>query len=98
MKKKLIYDFHPSKDKPAKAMVAIHGWKGNRYSMVPLITSINISNDHITWTCTVNFSDCIDLKNHTSKHQDDSKLGEKGSKHINIEKFVIILGSLKHGK
>ena len=43
MKKKLIYDFHPSKDKPAKAMVAIHGWKGNRYSMVPLITSINIS-------------------------------------------------------
>ena len=29
---------------PDKALVAIHGWKGNRNSMVPLIPSFNIKN------------------------------------------------------
>ena len=43
MKKKLIYKFHPSKSKSKKALVAIHGWKGNRNSMAALIKSININ-------------------------------------------------------
>ena len=43
MKKKLIYGFHPSRYKSKKALVAIHGWKGNRHSMVSLIRSININ-------------------------------------------------------
>ena len=44
MKKKLLYDFQSGGPKSKKAIVAIHGWQGNRHSMRPLIKSMNINN------------------------------------------------------
>ena len=43
MTKKLHYDFEASEVSSRKAMVAIHGWKGARKSMRPLIKSMNIN-------------------------------------------------------
>ena len=43
MTRKLLYDFKAGEVGSSKAMVAIHGWKGNRNSMRPLINSININ-------------------------------------------------------
>ena len=42
MTKKLLYDFYEGETGSNKAMVASHGWQGNRNSMRPLIKSINI--------------------------------------------------------
>ena len=47
MTKKLLYDFQAGKVESTRSIVAIHGWKGNRNSMRPLIKSININN--INW-------------------------------------------------
>ena len=44
MNNKLNYDFHEIGDSSQKAIVAIHGWQGDRSSMFPLIKSINIKN------------------------------------------------------
>ena len=44
MEKILKYTRKTQGDAPDKALVAIHGWKGNRNSMVPLIPSFNIKN------------------------------------------------------
>ena len=44
MSKKLLYDFQASEARSEKVMVAIHGWKGTRNSMRPLIKSMNINN------------------------------------------------------
>ena len=41
---KLQYDFEAVGDASEKALVAIHGWQGNRNSMRPLIQSMNIKN------------------------------------------------------
>ena len=43
MEKKLLYDFQAGKIRSEKAIVAIHGWKGTRNSMRPLIKSLNIN-------------------------------------------------------
>ena len=40
----LQYDFHKTGNALDKAIVFIHGWQGNRNSMRPLITSMNIQN------------------------------------------------------
>jgi len=44
MNTKLQYDLHEIGDASQKAIVAIHGWQGDRNSMFPLIKSINIKN------------------------------------------------------
>ena len=44
IEKKLLYDFQADEGDSRKAMVAIHGWQGNRNSMRPLINSMNINN------------------------------------------------------
>ncbi len=44
MAKKLLYDFQVGETGSNKAMVAIHGWQGDRNSMRPLIKSMNITN------------------------------------------------------
>ena len=41
---KLQYDLHELGDASQKAIVAIHGWQGDRNSMYPLIKSMNIKN------------------------------------------------------
>ena len=44
MAEKLQYDFHQTGNSLDKAIVAIHGWQGDRNSMRPLIKSIKIQN------------------------------------------------------
>ena len=44
MVKKLLYDFQAGDVESRRAMVAIHGWQGDRDSMRPLIKSMNINN------------------------------------------------------
>ncbi|MBC8311336.1 MAG: prolyl oligopeptidase family serine peptidase [Candidatus Marinimicrobia bacterium] len=44
MNTKLQYDLHEMGDASQKAIVAIHGWQGDRISMFPLIKSMNIIN------------------------------------------------------
>ena len=44
MEKKLQYDFYQTGNSIDKAIVAIHGWQGDRNSMRPLIKSIKIQN------------------------------------------------------
>jgi len=44
MAKELQYDFHQTGHSLDKAIVAIHGWQGDRNSMRPLITSMKIQN------------------------------------------------------
>ena len=44
MAKKILYDFQAGVNGSKKAMVAIHGWKGARNSMRPLIKSMDIKN------------------------------------------------------
>ena len=44
MAKKLQYDFHQTGNSLDKAIVAIHGWQGDRNSMRPLIKSMKIQN------------------------------------------------------
>ena len=44
MAKELQYDFHQTGNSLDKAIVAIHGWQGDRHSMRPLITSMKIQN------------------------------------------------------
>ncbi len=44
MTTKLQYDLHEIGDASQKAIVAIHGWQGDRKSMFPLIKSMNINN------------------------------------------------------
>ena len=44
---KLQYDLHEIGDATKKAIVAIHGWQGDRNSMFPLIKSMNIKN--VSW-------------------------------------------------
>ena len=44
---KLRYDLHEIGDATKKAIVAIHGWQGDRNSMFPLIKSMNIKN--VSW-------------------------------------------------
>ena len=41
---KLQYDFHQTGNSVDKAIVAIHGWQGDRNSMRPLIKSMKIKN------------------------------------------------------
>jgi phospholipase/carboxylesterase len=41
---KLQYDFHQTGNSVDKAIVAIHGWQGDRNSMRPLIRSMKIQN------------------------------------------------------
>ena len=40
----LQYDFHQTGNSVDKAIIAIHGWQGNRNSMRPLIKSMKIKN------------------------------------------------------
>lgn len=42
MNKILQYDFQAGEDDSKKAIIAIHGWKGNRNSMRPVIQSMDI--------------------------------------------------------
>jgi len=44
MVEKLQYDFHQTGNSMDKAIVAIHGWQGDRNSMRPLIKSMKIQN------------------------------------------------------
>ena len=44
MAEKLQYDFHQTGNSVDKAIVAIHGWQGDRNSMRPLIRSMKIQN------------------------------------------------------
>ena len=44
MAEKLQYDFHQTGNSLDKAIVAIHGWQGDRNSMRPLIKSMKIQN------------------------------------------------------
>jgi len=44
MAKKLRYDFYQTGNSLDKAIVAIHGWQGDRNSMRPLIKSMKIQN------------------------------------------------------
>ena len=44
MTTKLQYDFYQTGNSVDKAIVAIHGWQGNRNSMRPLIKSMKINN------------------------------------------------------
>ena len=44
MAQKLQYDFHQIGNSLDKAIVAIHGWQGDRNSMRPLIKSMKIQN------------------------------------------------------
>ena len=44
MAQKLQYDFHQTGNSLDKAIVAIHGWQGDRNSMRPLIKSMKIQN------------------------------------------------------
>ena len=44
MTSKLQYDFHQTGNSVAKAIVAIHGWQGDRNSLRPLIKSMKIKN------------------------------------------------------
>ena len=44
MAEKLQYDFHQTGNSLDKAIVAIHGWQGDRNSMRPLIKSMKIHN------------------------------------------------------
>ena len=44
MNTELQYDLHEIGDASQKAIVAIHGWQGDRSSMFPLIKSMNIKN------------------------------------------------------
>ena len=44
MVEKLQYDFHQTGNSRDKAIVAIHGWQGDRNSMRPLIKSMKIQN------------------------------------------------------
>ena len=44
MTTKLQYDFYQTGNSVDKAIVAIHGWQGNRNSMRPLIKSMKIQN------------------------------------------------------
>jgi len=44
MTTKLQYDFHQTDNSVDKAIVAIHGWQGDRNSMRPLIKSMKIKN------------------------------------------------------
>ena len=44
MAEKLQYDFHQTGNSVDKAIVAIHGWQGDRNSMRPLIKSMKIQN------------------------------------------------------
>ena len=44
MAEKLQYDFHQTGNYLDKAIVAIHGWQGDRNSMRPLIKSVKIQN------------------------------------------------------
>ena len=44
MGEKLQYDFHQTGNSRDKAIVAIHGWQGDRNSMRPLIKSMKIQN------------------------------------------------------
>ena len=41
---KLQYDLYKTSDITDRAIVAIHGWQGNRHSMRPLINSLKIKN------------------------------------------------------
>ena len=47
MIEKLKYDIVKTENSSEKALVAIHGWQGNRFSMRPIIKSMNIKN--ICW-------------------------------------------------
>ena len=47
MIEKLKYDIFKTENSSEKALVAIHGWQGNRSSMRPIIKSMNINN--ICW-------------------------------------------------
>ena len=47
MIEKLKYDIVKTENSSEKALVAIHGWQGNRSSMRPIIKSMNIKN--ICW-------------------------------------------------
>ena len=42
MIEKLKYDIVKTENSSEKALVEIHGWQGNRYSMSPIIKSKNI--------------------------------------------------------
>ena len=44
MAEKLQYDFYQTGNSLDKAIVAIHGWQGDRNSMRPLIKSMKIQN------------------------------------------------------
>ena len=47
MIEKLKYDIVKTENSSEKALVAIHGWQGNRFSMRPIMKSMNIKN--ICW-------------------------------------------------
>ena len=47
MIEKLKYNIVKTENSPEKALVAIHGWQGNRFSMRPIMKSMNIKN--ICW-------------------------------------------------
>ena len=44
MPKILQYDFHEAGNSQCKAIVAIHGWQGDRKSMYPIIKMLNNDN------------------------------------------------------
>lgn len=47
MIKKLEFDYQKPNTSPVNAIVAIHGWQGNRRSMQPLVSSLNFPD--INW-------------------------------------------------